>query len=82
MSFKKMKGEFALLGIAAVATVLVWGAVLSKTPRVVPAAESSSPKVPLSVAMSAASTASRSHLKSTASRSHLKSTASRSPLKR
>jgi len=46
--------------------------VLSKTPRVVPAAESSSPKVPLSVAMSAASTASRSHLKSTASRSPLK----------
>jgi acetylornithine/N-succinyldiaminopimelate aminotransferase len=46
--------------------------VLSKTPRVVPATESSSPKVPLSVAMSAASTASRSHLKSTASRSPLK----------
>jgi acetylornithine/N-succinyldiaminopimelate aminotransferase len=46
--------------------------VLSKTPRVVPATESSSPKVPLSAAMSAASTASRSHLKSTASRSPLK----------
>jgi acetylornithine/N-succinyldiaminopimelate aminotransferase len=37
--------------------------VLSKTPRVVPATESSSPKVPLSVAVSAASTASGSPLK-------------------
>jgi acetylornithine aminotransferase/acetylornithine/N-succinyldiaminopimelate aminotransferase len=37
--------------------------VLSETPRVVPAAESSSSKVPLSAAMSAASTASRSPLK-------------------
>jgi acetylornithine/N-succinyldiaminopimelate aminotransferase len=46
--------------------------VLCKTPRVVPATESSSPKVPLSVVMSAASTASRLNLKSTASRSPLK----------
>jgi acetylornithine aminotransferase/acetylornithine/N-succinyldiaminopimelate aminotransferase len=37
--------------------------VLSETPRVVPATESSSSKVPLSAAMSAASTASRSPLK-------------------
>jgi acetylornithine aminotransferase/acetylornithine/N-succinyldiaminopimelate aminotransferase len=56
--------------------------VLCKTPRVAPATESSSAKVPLSAAMSAASTAPRSHVKSTAPRSHVKSTAPRSHLKR
>ena len=45
--------------------------ILSETPRVVPATESSS-KVPLPAAMSVASSASRSHVKSSASRSLLK----------
>jgi len=55
--------------------------ILSETPRVVPATESSS-KVALPAAVSAASTASRSHVKLTASRSHVKLTASRSLLMR
>src|SRR5207245_515326 len=46
--------------------------VLSETPRVVPAAESSSSKAPLPLAKFAVSTASRSQVKSAASRSLLK----------
>jgi len=43
--------------------------ILSETPRVVPATESSASKAPLPAAMSAAATASRSHVKLTAAQS-------------